>query len=104
VVGEAVLRKVVGPDALAAVAAAHLAAAVLADARRLFARSALSRRARRIFMALARFLCWLFSSWQLTTSPVGMWVMRTAESVVLTLWPPGPLERKTSTRMSGSAM
>ena len=26
--------------------------------------------------------------------------MRTAESVVLTLWPPGPLERKTSTRMS----
>ena len=26
--------------------------------------------------------------------------MRTAESVVLTLWPPGPLERKTSMRRS----
>ncbi len=25
--------------------------------------------------------------------PVGMWVMRTAESVVLTCWPPAPLER-----------
>ena len=28
-----------------------------------------------------------------TTMPVGMWVSRTAESVVLTDWPPGPLER-----------
>ena len=26
--------------------------------------------------------------------------MRTAESVVLTLWPPGPLDRKTSMRRS----
>ena len=32
--------------------------------------------------------------------PVGRCVMRTAESVVLTLWPPGPLERKTSMRRS----
>ena len=30
--------------------------------------------------------------------------MRTAESVVLTDWPPGPLERKTSTRMSFSGI
>ena len=30
--------------------------------------------------------------------------MRTAESVVLTLWPPGPDERKTSTRMSFSGI
>jgi hypothetical protein len=30
--------------------------------------------------------------------------MRTAESVVLTLWPPGPLERKTSMRMSASGI
>ena len=30
--------------------------------------------------------------------------MRTAESVVLTDWPPGPEERKTSTRMSLSGM
>ncbi|SLJ33082.1 Uncharacterised protein [Mycobacteroides abscessus subsp. abscessus] len=34
-----------------------------------------------------------FSFWQVTTMPVGMWVMRTAESVVLTDWPPGPDER-----------
>ena len=32
--------------------------------------------------------------------PVGRWVIRTAESVVLTLWPPGPEERKTSMRRS----
>ena len=32
--------------------------------------------------------------------PVGRWVIRTAESVVLTLWPPGPEERKTSIRRS----
>ena len=30
-------------------------------------------------MAFARFLIWDFSSWQETTNPVGMWVMRTAE-------------------------
>ena len=32
--------------------------------------------------------------------PVGRWVMRMALSVVLTLWPPGPLERKASMRKS----
>ena len=36
-------------------------------------------------MPLARFLCCDFSSWQDITIPVGMCVMRTAESVVLTL-------------------
>ena len=36
--------------------------------------------------------------------PVGRWVIRTAESVVLTLWPPGPLLRKTSMRRSFSSM
>ena len=30
--------------------------------------------------------------------------MRTAESVVLTDWPPGPLERKMSTRMSSGSI
>ena len=32
--------------------------------------------------------------------PVGRWVMRTAESVVLTCWPPAPDERIVSMRMS----
>ena len=36
--------------------------------------------------------------------PEGTWVMRTAESVVLTLCPPGPLERNTSMRRSFSSM
>ena len=36
--------------------------------------------------------------------PVGRCVIRTAESVVLTLCPPGPDERKTSTRMSFSGI
>ncbi len=38
-----------------------------------------------------------FWSWQETTTPVGRCVIRTALSVVFTLWPPGPEERKTST-------
>ncbi len=33
-----------------------------------------------------------------------MWVIRTAESVVFTLWPPGPEERKTSIRRSLGSM
>ena len=40
------------------------------------------------------------SFWQLTTIPVGIWVMRTAESVRLTYCPPAPLARKVSTRRS----
>ncbi len=36
--------------------------------------------------------------------PVGMCVRRTAESVVFTPWPPGPLDRYTSTRISSSGM
>ena len=53
---------------------------------------------------LLLFCSWLFSFWQLTTMPVGRWVIRTAESVVLTLWPPGPLERNTSMRRSFSSI
>lgn len=44
-------------------------------------------------MALALFWICERSFWQETTMPVGMWVSRTAESVVLTPWPPGPEER-----------
>ena len=51
--------------------------------------AAASSRARRIRSACSLFCSWLFSFWQLTTIPVGTWVIRTAESVVLTLWPPG---------------
>ena len=36
--------------------------------------------------------------------PVGRWVIRTAESVVLTPWPPGPEERYTSIRSSLSSI
>ena len=50
------------------------------------------------------FCSWDFSFWQETTIPVGRWVIRTAESVVLTLCPPGPEERKTSIRRSASGM
>ena len=47
-------------------------------------------------IALSLFWSWLFSSWHVTTSPVGLCVMRTAESVVFTDCPPGPVERYTS--------
>ncbi len=47
-----------------------------------------------IFMALSRFWNWLRSVWQeLTTMPVGLWVRRTAEEVLLMCWPPAPEER-----------
>ena len=102
VIGDAALREVVGADLLRAVAAADHArlrfAAMLGAAAPACARS--SSRARRIFSAFALFLCCDFSSWQVTTRPVGRCVTRTAESVVLTLWPPGPEERYTSMRSS----
>ena len=47
-------------------------------------------------MARSLFLYWLRSSWHSTTSPVGRWVMRMADSVLLMCWPPAPLERKVS--------
>ena len=47
-------------------------------------------------MACSLFCSWLFSFWQDTTTPVGRCVMRTAESVVFTLWPPGPEDLNTS--------
>ena len=53
-----------------------------------------------MFQAVARFLCCERSCWQATTIPLGMWVMRTAESVVFTCWPPAPDERNVSIRQS----
>src|SRR5215510_13016902 len=63
-----------------------------------------SRRARSTRMAFARFLICDRSSWQVTTSPVGRCVRRTAESVVLTPCPPGPEDRYTSTCTSRSSI
>ena len=89
-VGDAALRKVVGADALGAVAAADQRLA----RRGLFAccsRICLSlMRAASTAIARALFLCCERSSWHSTTMPVGRWVMRTAESVLLTCWPPAP--------------
>ena len=51
-------------------------------------------------MALARFLICDFSSWHDTIIPVGRCVIRTAEYVVFTDWPPGPDEQNVSMRMS----
>src|SRR5882724_6955545 len=62
-----------------------------------------SSRALSTRIAFARFLICERSSWQVTTSPVGTCVIRTAESVVLTPCPPGPDERYTSTRRSFSS-
>src|SRR5918995_1270240 len=67
-------------------------------------RSDWRRRDRRMRSAFSLFWSWLFSSWHVTTSPVGRCVMRTAESVVFTDWPPGPLDRYTSTSSSLGSM
>ena len=55
-----------------------------------------------IRIAVALFWIWLRSFWQDTTIPVGMCVIRTAESVLLTCWPPFPPARKVSIRRSFS--
>ena len=44
-------------------------------------------------MAASLFCSCDFSFWQLATMPLGRCVIRTAESVVFTLCPPGPLDR-----------
>ena len=54
---------------------------------------AASSRARSTRRPASRFCSWLFSFCIDTTIPVGRCVIRTAESVVLTLCPPGPEER-----------
>ena len=53
-----------------------------------------------LLQATSRLLCWLRPSWHCTTMPVGMWVSRTAESVLLMCWPPAPDARKVSVRTS----
>ena len=47
----------------------------------------------RLFIQLSLFWNWLRSVWQETTTPVGIWMRRTAEEVLLTCWPPAPLAR-----------
>ena len=54
----------------------------------------------RIFMAASLLRCWLRSPWDCTTSPVGRCVMRTADSVLFTCWPPAPPARMVSMRRS----
>ena len=51
---------------------------------------------------MSRFRSWERSFWHWTTIPLERWVILTAESAVLTPWPPGPDERKTSSRRSSS--
>ena len=61
-------------------------------------RRAISRIARRLLACWLRWLC------TLTLMPLARWVARTAESVVLTCWPPGPEERRVSKRISPSRL
>ncbi len=52
--------------------------------------------------AFSRFCSWLRSSCELATRPVGSWIRRTADDVLLTCWPPAPEARNTSMRISAS--
>ena len=58
----------------------------------------------RMRSAVCLFAAWERSFWHWTTMPVGRCVSRTAESVLLTCWPPAPLARIVSTFTSDSAM
>ena len=105
VVGDAALREVVGADALGAVAAADQAICACAASLACCSRTCASMmRAASTDMACALFLCCERSSWHSTTMPVGRWVMRTAESVLLMCWPPAPEARKVSMRRSAGLM
>jgi len=64
VVSQSILREVVGADLLRTIAAADLAAPVVALGVSCFSSSISYRRERNSFMAMALFLCWLFSCWQ----------------------------------------
>ena len=85
-VGDPVLLEVVGADLLATArrrrpgrGARRSSSAACRSC------SSLSSRARSTCSALARFWIWLFSSCMATTTTrSGLWVMRTAESVVFT--------------------
>ena len=55
-------------------------------------------------MAVARFEDCERSFWHCTTMPVGLCVMRTAESVLLTCWPPAPEARYVSIWRSSSSI
>ena len=83
VVGYAALRVVVGADAFAAVAAADKGFAFGGFFGLGFAFLRIVQAAARTFIACALLACWLRPSWHSTTMPVGRWVMRTAESVLL---------------------
>ncbi|PRG12563.1 hypothetical protein C6Q21_06985 [Burkholderia multivorans] len=62
--------------------------------------SASYRRDFSIAIASARLRCCERSFWHCTTMPVGMCVIRTAESVLLMCWPPAPDARYVSIRRS----
>ena len=51
-------------------------------------------------IARSRFWSWLRSSCDAGHEPVGTWMRRTADDVLLTCWPPAPDDRYTSMRMS----
>src|SRR5450759_760012 len=58
--------------------------------------------ARSMVIALDRFLCCERSSCTKTIIPLGRWVMRMADSVLLTCWPPAPCARMVSILRSSS--
>ncbi len=55
-------------------------------------------------IAVDLFLCCERSPSECTAMPVGRCVTRTADSVLLTCWPPAPPERMTSMRRSLSSI
>ena len=54
----------------------------------------------RTLIAVSLFWVWERSFCDWATIPVGRWVSRTAESVLLTCCPPAPCDRNVSTRIS----
>ena len=94
VVGDAVLREVVGADLLRPLAAADLRPPGALELGALL-RRARARRAARAGRASPSRGSGAGTSRPASRrpDPVGRWVIRTAESVVLTLCPPGPVER-----------
>jgi hypothetical protein len=104
VVRHAVLREVVRPDPLVPVAPSRPCSCAPPRARRADAGAPRRRAESRGGASLsALFFPWLRSSWQTTTWPDGMCVIRTADSSCFTCWPAGAARAHRVDRRSSGA-
>ena len=95
-IGYPALRKIVGSDLRASVAAAHQAFTMPGNFFFLLADLLLVQSCTHHLHGFFRLPSWDLSVWQTTTVPVGIWVSITLVSTLFTFWPPAPPLRAVS--------